>query len=560
MKVSRFLCFFLLCSACLAPLHAAPSGWPTQRYQYIAEGKPLREVLRDFASSQGMAISMSSDIEGVVSGKFDFAPARFIDLMAKSYGFSWYFDGVVLHIASAQDMQTRVIRLTSATTSEFREMVSRLGLAQARFPVQYDEATNTAIVQGPSPYVALVVEMGSRLEARSVRRGAAQTRIFMLKNAYAADRGDDELPLRKGVATLLRELYVPAGAGFDASPSGKNFRDSITRAIGTEPQEPIAGLIPSTQKTQQGAASRPAGLGWLGGLGGRSDAGEAGGSAPNLKAASMRGADPSDESNAAPPLITADESSNAVIIRDLPERMPGYEAVIRQLDVAAERVEIEVQIIEVNNDAMDELGVDWRARSRRIGVQSGNTTALPSDFEGLSMSAVLGSARHQLLARINALTAQGRARVVAKPKVATLNNQVAVMSSQQKLHVKVEAYQSAQLYAITAGTDLKVRPSASLQNGEWKIRLDVNVQDGRVLDDSVGGIPVVTSNRIDTQAVVSDGESLLLAGYTLEEDKRVKGGVPGLSAVPGIGRLFSNERVERRNVVRLFMVSPRLLP
>ena len=555
MKTHQVFSAFVICVSALMSVHAAPSAWPTQRYQYTAEGKPLRDVLRDFASSQGMAISMSSDIDGVVSGKFDFAPARFIELMAKSYGFSWYFDGVVLHIASAQDMQTRVIRLSSATTIQFREMINRIGLAESRFPVQYDDATNTAIVQGPSPYVALVLEMGSRLEARSFRRGAAETRIFQLKNATAGDlkgQGEgDQATIKKGVATILRELYAANGTENSASAlaSASLQREIIRRGIG-EPSTPLSGLVPSSQKGPD--SGTPA---WFKGKDEGTGAGPM-----NAKVSVSSSSESPDEKTPPAPVILANETTNSVVIRDLPERMAGHEALIKQLDSSAERIEIEVQIIEVNNEALDELGVDWRLRSRRVGIQSGNATAVAPDFAGFSMTALMGGARNQLLARVNALTEQGRARVVSKPRVATLNHQSAYMSSQQKIHVKVEAFQSAQLYPITAGTDLRVLPSASLQNGQWRIHMDVNVQDGRMLEARIGDIPIITSNRIDTQAVVADGESLLLAGYAVEEESRGKNGVPGLSAIPVIGRIFSNERVEKKSVVRLFMVSPRMLP
>ncbi|RYX91560.1 MAG: EscC/YscC/HrcC family type III secretion system outer membrane ring protein [Comamonadaceae bacterium] len=538
---------------------AAAMQWPNPRYQYSAEGKPLRDVLRDFASSQGMALSMSADIEGVVAGKFDLAPGRFIELMARSYGFSWYFDGVVLHIASAQDMLTKVIKLDTATIGDFRAMVTRMSLAEPRFPIQYDEATNTAIVQGPSPYVGLVVEMGNRLEARSVRHGVTQTRVFALQNARAGDRPseDGKSPPVKGVATVLRELYASNDAATqrDDAGVGSAMRDIYRTTIG-EPLDPMQGLVSSAQKSTSSGGTRAGAL--LAGKTGGVDVA----SLPLKSSSSFRdlgkGGDPFLQS----PVVLADTSNNAVVIRDLPERMADHEALIRQLDVAPERIEIEVQIIEIQNDALDELGVDWTLRGRRLaggfsGAQQGSSLATS---KGFSMSAVIGNAGSFVLARVGALTRQGKARIVAKPKVATLNQQTAVMSSQQQIHVKVEAFQSAQLYGISAGTQMRVLPSASLQNGVWRIRLDVNVQDGRILNRSVGDIPVVTSNRIDTQAVVADGESLLLAGYGLEEEGDDSNGIPYLSSVPVIGQLFRSDRKSRSNVVRLFLVSPRMLP
>jgi type III secretion protein C len=107
---------------------------------------------------------------------------------------------------------------------------------------------------------------------------------------------------------------------------------------------------------------------------------------------------------------------------------------------------------------------------------------------------------------------------------------------------------------------MRVTPSASNEDGVWRIRMNVSVQDGALLERTVSDIPIITSNRIDTQAVVNDGESLLLAGYTLEKEETQTTGVPGLSSLPGVGRLFRYDKKSNQNVVRLFLVSPHILP
>lgn len=551
---------------------AAAPKWAGQRYQYAAEGKPLREVLRDFASSQGMAVTISSDIDGVVAGKFDLPPAGFVDLMARAYGFLWYFDGAVLHIVSAKDIQTRVIKLSAGTTLQLREAIGRLGLDAVRFPLKYDDATNTAIVQGPVPYVALVLEMAARLEARSAKTGTAQIRIFPLRNTWAADRpgGQPNSPVVRGMVSMLRDLH---GRSADSPLAAGSAKDGAASMRAVQAAMFGSGESASGMSGMSGMSQLRSTPTWA--SGGRNDEGKAAQAVqptPTLRASDSPENDTEKEQL---PMFQADAASNSVIVRDLPERMPQYEKLIADLDRRVSQLEVEVQIIEMQGDALDELGVDWRLHSSRLDAQTGSGRGTQPGFNGaLSgaadasqaaakgsvLTAVLGNSGRYLLARIGAYADQGRARFVARPKVATLNFQEAVISSQQTLHVKVEAFQSAQLFELQAGTVLRVTPAASNENGAWRIRLNVSVQDGTVMEQTVSDIPIISTNRIDTQAVVNDGESLLLAGYTTEKEEVRRSGVPGLSSLPGIGKLFRYETRSTKNLVRLFLVSPRILP
>jgi type III secretion protein C len=274
------------------------------------------------------------------------------------------------------------------------------------------------------------------------------------------------------------------------------------------------------------------------------------------------------------PVIITDAASNSVIVRDLPERMAGHEALIRQFDVRVQQVEIEIHILEIQRDALDALGVDWRLHNDKLDAQTGTGKTSQNGFNGALagtadaaaltpaggvLTAVVGNAGRYLLSRIIALQQQGLARVSARPKVATLNNQQAIMSSVQTMHVKVEAFQSAQLYSIRTGTVLRVTPNASLEPDGWRIKLDVHVKDGRMLDTQVSNIPVTTESRIDTQAVVGNGESLLLGGYEVENASDQSSSVPGLSGIPIVGALFRQRSVSNSHFQRLFLVSPRIL-
>jgi type III secretion protein C len=570
--IVRLVCLWLLLGVTTSVLGVTPR-WVSKRYQYAAESKPLKEVLRDFASSQGMTLSMSNDIDGVVAGRFDLKPENFIDMLSRSYGFSWYFDGVVLHVSSAKDVSSRLIKLSSGTTFQLREVLKRMGVMEKSFPIRFDDVANTALVQGPSQYVELVADIAAHVEERSAKLGSSVVRIFTLSHAQAADRNAESSGGQSllGVASLLRNIYKKNSEIPGPSESGKTRQEQTRLLIGDEPLVSAAGnaqrrLQNSPGPDKSGAAwwdSQQKSLGW-------SKSPQGFQATPTLRGEGAAKTDPELEL----PVIIADVTNNAVIVRDFPERMDAHEALIRKFDVPVRQVEIEIHILEIQRDALEELGVDWRLHSNRLDAQTGNGKTSQNGFNGslsgttdpgaftpsgAALTAVVGNAGRYFLARILALQQQGLARISARPKVATLNNQQAIMSSEQTMHVKVEAFQSAQLFSITTGTVLRVTPNATFEANDWRIKLDVHVKDGRLLDTQVSNIPVITESRIDTQAVVGHGESLLLGGYEVDTDTDKSSGIPGLSNIPIIGVLFRQRSVSNRRFQRLFLVSPRIL-
>lgn len=552
---TRAISVTILLSFLPPPVEAAPIQWRTQKIEYVADGKALREVLQDFGGSQGLIISMSSDVEGRVEGRFRLAPADFLTVLALSYGFVWYYDGVVLHVVSAKDIRNAVVRMTFARIGRLRETISRLRLDDPRFPIIYDEEENTAVITGPQVYVDAIREVASHLEARTGKGGRAQVQVFKLEYAWASDRELSGM-IVPGVASMLQAIYRE-GKKQERQIGGNALDEAVTG--GQSRSQKIAPLV------GDGAAESADSNKWR-----RTQSGlpSPGGSSRLKEDSGGRG----DESDSLP-LIVADPVNNSVVIRDLPERMELYRELIRSLDRRSPMVEIEVHILDIENDALREVGLDWTLSTSRFETRTGNGLRdsasydgqLPSGGEttpsGMLLTAVLGRSGRYLLSRVAALQSEGRARISASPKVATLDNVTAVMDDKRTFHLRVSGFQSAQLYSVSAGTSLRVTPMMVINGDQYRIKLDVQIQDGRILPDhSVDGVPLITTSSLGTQAFVNQGESLLLGGFTSESEVRSSSGVPFLSSLPFVGALFQQNRDEARRRERLFLISPRLLP
>src|SRR6185369_7652911 len=246
---------------------------------------------------------------------------------------------------------------------------------------------------------------------------------------------------------------------------------------------------------------------------------------------------------------------NAVIVRDLADRLPRYEQLIAALDVEPQSLEIEATIIDVNTDKARELGIEWRWSND--GRSASFQGAVPTLGNGGVASVVLGSLG-QFFARIRALQNEGAARIVSSPQVVTLSNVEAVFGNTSTFFVRVAGREQVDLFNVSAGTTLRVTPHVFRDREQTRIKLLVNVEDGNITNRQVDQIPVVERSTVNTQALIAEGESLLIGGMVRETNATSEDKVPGLGDVPVVGNLFKTKATQNTRVERMFLITPRM--
>ncbi len=540
-----------------AAVEAAPVRWRDKNFTYVAQNKNLREFLREFGASQGVTVVVSPEVEGNLNGRFSMSPQSMLDLLSATYSMIWYYDGNVLFIYPSSDADTAVLRASRAGIEELRSTINRLGIADPKYPITYDVSKDVAIVSGPKRYIELVRQTLQAVEAGDSTRENSNVEVIRLKYAWAGDHEFSQngrsyrIP---GVATVLQRLYGagPGRPGFDqmtdfggsGSGSGMTSMERL-RSLGLAPKE---GKVSA-----------------------------------NLDLATVRSALTSQLSSSASlddrgtkgPRFEADSRLNAVVVRDHPSRMQYHRAVIQSLDVKPALVEIEARIIEVSSDDFQSLGVDWRFRSSKVDAQLSNNplpvmsregflgpeggTALSPDLRGGVLTALTGDAARYLMARVKALSEDGKANILSSPKVTTLDNVEAVIENLSTFFVRVAGNLDVGLYDISAGTSLRVTPLVVNEAEGTQIKMAVRIEDGRLSNTTVDQIPVVNRSTISSETFVRSGNSLLIAGYATESSSRDQAGLPGLSKIPVLGHLFGTTESRKTRVERLFMLTPRLV-
>lgn len=521
---------------------AAPS-WRAEAVHYLARNTPLSDVLREVANAGGLQIEVARGLKGPVNGEFDEPPSRVFARLIEAYGLVWYYDGHIIHVFPASDSHTRTIPFAPMSRDEVANLLASLELDDSHLPVRYSDTT--AVVSGPGEFVDAIEEAISQAQRQTTVTPAVDEtviRVFPLRYAQAQDityTSGNRQQTMPGVASLLRQLMADVPVSVPDRPSPAKLRSEARAARGGPPPLPsLRGL---------GLADTSA--------------------VPELDVP-LPGSDPLRP--AAPPTrrnIVADARTNSVVIYDVPSMMPSYERTIAMLDKPQDLVEITAAVIDVSSDAASDLGIRWGGGTRGgSGYAAVSSSPAASDssiapvMPGLNLATMIGSSASYLFAKIHALEQDGKARILSRPQVLTLNNSEAILSSHSSVYVRVAGNQDVDLYNVDTGLTLKVTPTVECAlDGTRKILLNVQIDDG-AFDSSqtVDGIPRVNNHSIVTQAVIVDGESLLLGGYQYEQSQQSSSEVPVLGDIPYIGALFRDDQTQGERAERLILITPRI--
>ena len=278
------------------------------------------------------------------------------------------------------------------------------------------------------------------------------------------------------------------------------------------------------------------------------------------------------------PSIIADPRVNAVVVTDAEYRMSYYAKVIADLDKPVELVEIHAAIVDIDSDFSRDFGVNWSGTGAygkhwTGGGSAGGTStsgifpsAGASSAGGLSYSTLYSYGSDYFLARVTALEEDGQARVLGKPSVLTMDNVQASLENTSSYYVPVSGNESSDLFKIDSGTVLKVTPHIipGLPGQADSIKLMVSVQDDRDDGSSLfsvdpNNLSPIKQTKINTQAIVGEGQSLLIGGHYYEIQSDAETGIPGLKNIPILGGLFGSTGKKHQRMERLILITPRIV-
>ena len=304
--------------------------------------------------------------------------------------------------------------------------------------------------------------------------------------------------------------------------------------------------------------------------------------------------------------VVLNPSAGVIVVRATPLELQQVEAYLKAVQVSIERqVMLEARIVEIELSQDAQSGVNWSAfgglangrlslgvaqPGATIGATGTLTDGTNSATAGANLAAgALGRGFYGLAFQaanfaslINFMQTQGNVSVLSSPRIATLNNQKAVLKvGSDELYVTGVTTTTS---TSSTGSGSTTSPSLTLQPFFSGIALDVTPQ----IDDagnvmlhvhpsistvtekqknidlgSLGSyrLPLAASTINETDSIVRlrDGQIVAIGGLMLQDTRDERTGVPVLSDVPVFGGLFRQKSTVTRKREVVILIKPSVI-
>ena len=300
--------------------------------------------------------------------------------------------------------------------------------------------------------------------------------------------------------------------------------------------------------------------------------------------------------------VSADERSNKLFVNDVPSRLEDVRRLIAEIDVEVRQVLIEAQIVEATDTFARNLGVRLGFGGKTGGLlgtttggvpvyrntfgtgslnstayQAGQITTVPTldsslgvnlpasnintkQVGALSFALWNSAATRYIDLEVSALEADGRGKVVSRPRVMTADKAEAII--EQGSEIPYQTQTSATAVATVsfkkANLSLKVKPQIT-PDGKVMMALDVNKDQPRYDQPVAGGNVPIDTKHVKTDVVVENGGTVVIGGIYIQEVGNNTTKVPLLGDIPVLGYLFRNNERKDNKTELLVFITPRII-
>jgi general secretion pathway protein D len=262
-------------------------------------------------------------------------------------------------------------------------------------------------------------------------------------------------------------------------------------------------------------------------------------------------------------------ATNAITIKDTPERIAAAGKIIAAIDKARPEVIIDVELLEVNRTHLQEYGLQIASPGSAgldgqavISRQNGISV---KDLSSLTSADVLLTNLPSLYYRL--LKNDSATRILANPQLRTTEGVPAQARFGERVPVPVTTFApiaagGVQTQPITSfnyepiGVNIDITPR---MHHDDAVSLALKVDLSSISGKGFGDLPTFGSRQINTVIRLKDGETNMLAGLIRDEERTSLAGWPGLSDIPVIGKLFSYNHKETQETDIILTLTPHIV-
>jgi type IV pilus assembly protein PilQ len=275
--------------------------------------------------------------------------------------------------------------------------------------------------------------------------------------------------------------------------------------------------------------------------------------------------------------IVADSRNKQLIVRDVAEVLEQMQEMISYIDKPERQVMIEARIVEASTNFLRNLGVKWNFDYQQDGI-NGNESFTVNDVatgmggaflipvinpaaSGFATKIGISAIESQLNIdlRLSALENSGEGKIISTPRITTLNGETAIISQGTKIPFSSVSDQGVDVKFENAELKLEVTPEI---NPDGSILLDINVSNssvGVVVPTATGDAVSIDEKMAQAKVLVRDGQTTVIGGIFIEDERDAQSGVPILMDIPVLGHLFKSTTKTRDRRELLIFITPRIV-
>jgi len=267
--------------------------------------------------------------------------------------------------------------------------------------------------------------------------------------------------------------------------------------------------------------------------------------------------------------IAMNEQLNAIILRDTADKVKVAEKIIETVDKAKAEVVVDVELLQLSTVKLRDLGVELSSYSITQSLDAGDGGLRLSDISSLNENNWTLTIPNFIY---NFVKSNTDAQLLAQPRLRISEGEKARLVIGDRVPVPVTSFNTANtvggnIVPITSfqyqdvGITINIEPRVH-HNKEVTLNLTVEVSQISGQVSGGGGQasqPIIGTRTIESTIRLRDGETNFLAGLIRRDDSVSESGVPGLSDIPVIGRLFSNNNRDNRRTDVILTLTPHIV-
>jgi general secretion pathway protein D len=280
--------------------------------------------------------------------------------------------------------------------------------------------------------------------------------------------------------------------------------------------------------------------------------------------------------------IATNDQLNAIILRDTADKVKVAEKIIETNDKSKAEVVVDVELLQINTTRLRDLGIALSQYSIGQALDTGNATTstgaggtATSSGGGLRVSDIPYLNQSNWVLTVpnfvyNFVKTNGEAQLLAKPQLRITEGQKANLVIGDKIPIPLTTFNTSNtvggtIVPITSfqyqdvGIKIEIEPRVH-HNQEVTLKVKIEVSNlGNNVTFNGNTQPTIGTRTFDTTIRLQDGETNFLAGLIRTDDSKNDQGIPGLSDLPIIGRLFSDKRHESSRTDVILTLTPHII-